>query len=233
MAAALVDPRGIPMRRIVPVVSLAIGMILVPMSVAAGVAGATGSNNISAGYIAHFGVQTISLHGSVNVPVAKCLNKQGLDGYLTTTFGLGGSSGGGYEQISTTCPDGTPVYEATVINSIGASVSESLSAGDTVTFAATVSSTSESYTLTDSRSGSLSLTGPGFGADEAEALQEAQAGPFPKFAELKFGPISVNHATWAQLDPTGFNQVDGQTVQLKVSTLRRSGAFHVKYVSQG
>ncbi len=219
------------MRRTVPVASLAIATFLAVAPTSG--AGATGSNPISAGYIAQFGARAVTFDGSVNVPAARCLNRQGLDGYLTTTFGLVGPSGEGYEQISTTCPGGKPDYTATVTTSLGSSVSEPVSAGDKVTFAATVSPTVESYTLTDSSSGSISRTGPGFSVTEVEALQEAQAGPFPKFAELKFGPISFDGATWAQLDPMGYDQVDGQTVQLKVNPLNRDGAFHVKYVSQG
>jgi|HubBroStandDraft_1064217.scaffolds.fasta_scaffold146178_2 hypothetical protein len=220
------------MKRFVLAVSLAFGTILA--LAATGVAGATTNNPTSAGYIAQFAAQTVTFDGSVNVPAAKCLNAQGDDGYLVTTFGLVGTNGDVFGQITTTCPAGVPTYTATVSDLAGGSASEPVSAGDTVTFATTVSPTSESYTLTDSSSGPISLTGPGFAVTQAQVLQEAQVGPFPKFALLKFGPITFNGASWAQLDPTGYNQANnGTTVQLKVGKLHKDGAFHVKYVSQG
>lgn len=196
-------------------------------------AGAVGDNPISSGYIASFSSQPTTFRASFTVPKAKCLNSQGDDGYLATELYLTGPDGAGGALVYTTCPDGTPAYSAELVTSTGTTVSEPVAPGDTVTFKGSANPSGETYHLGDPGHGHLELTGSGFAVDGVQATEEAQAGPFPTFKKIAFTSLAVDGQPFGALNPAGYDQVDGSTIELKVSNLQAEDDFSVKYISQG
>ncbi len=220
------------MRRVIGALSLTCGVVLALLP--AETAGAVGNSPISAGYIATFPQQSTTLNATFTVPKAKCLNAQGLDGYLATEVFLTGPDGSGGALVYTTCPSGSPTYSAELLTSTGTTESEPVAPGDTLVFKGSAGSSSETYHLNDSTSHDhIDVIGPGFPVDGAQATEEAQAGPFPKFKKVKFSGLEVNSEPFGNLNPTGYDQVDGSVVQLQVSALKLGTAFSVTYVSQG
>jgi hypothetical protein len=219
------------MRGIAFGLSLACGVVLALLPPAD--AGAVGDSPISAGYIASFSTQSTTFSATFTVPKAKCLNSQGLDGYLSTEVFLTGPSGGGGALVSTTCPDGAPVYSAELVTSTGATVSEAVAPGDTLAFKGSANPSAESYHLDDPGRGHIKIAGSGFAVDGVQATEEAQAGPFPKYKKIEFSALVVNAQPFGALNPTAYDQTDGSVIEQQVSALKHEIAFSVKYLSQG
>jgi hypothetical protein len=218
-------------RRFALLSALALVVALVAFPLAE--AGAQESDPTFAGYVSTFASQPASVSVTFNVPKAKCLNKQGLDGYDTMDVDLVSDSSTSAMDLGITCPSGVTTYAIGIYTGSG-SVSSAVTPGEVLTFQATPEAGEIAYSITGEGISPLTIDGPLFSSTSVDMGMTAGSGPFPKFSAWKFSHAVVNGEPLASLDPTGYDQESGSTLQVKTSAITDRGeSFDLKYVSQG
>jgi hypothetical protein len=197
-----------------------------------------GTSNFVAGYVEQVtpaGPYTAT--ATFNVPTLDCSSSPTSDLipvlFVNGTLANDTQSESGLD-IFQSCSGTTPQSVLQLASDGAGSPMVAIPTGTQITFAASVTPTSESYHVTiGSRTvnfGGAGLTNPflqttfqgGFGS-----------GDFPPFATSAFRNITVDGQPFAASDPNGFNQVDGEgNVMIQTSPFSTNGkAFALTYVT--
>ena len=237
------------------VLALITAATLIPANASAFAATATSTPRLQyatqsgdwAGYDVTDGSYT-SVKASWIVPTVTCSTSE--SSYSAFWVGLDGDGSSSVEQIGTSadCDTGTPTYSSwyEFYPAAEVSLTDIVSAGDSMTASVTAGSAAGQYTLvlTDNTRGwtrTISGSAPDAENASAEVVAEAPTDaetdevlPLADFSTVRFTDVSVNGATVTGSDsPTQIDMAASDGTSMARASALTSGAFSVAWASPG